>query len=67
MKGIRGAIITVERTCLTPQGPSLPIPRGMALDIAFGEERNAVFLTENRFRFDAVDMSKNGRDFLDRE
>ena len=36
------------------------LPRGRALDIATGEGRNAVFLTQNGFDVDAVDISKMG-------
>ena len=36
------------------------LPKGKALDIATGEGRNAVFLTQNGFDVDAVDISKMG-------
>lgn len=36
------------------------IPRGKALDIAAGEGRNAVFLAQNGFDVDAVDISEKG-------
>ena len=36
------------------------LPRGKALDIATGEGRNAVFLAQNGFEVDAVDISENG-------
>ncbi|HUL30797.1 MAG TPA: class I SAM-dependent methyltransferase [Thermodesulfobacteriota bacterium] len=36
------------------------LPRGKALDIATGEGRNAVFLAENGFMVDAVDISEKG-------
>jgi 2-polyprenyl-3-methyl-5-hydroxy-6-metoxy-1,4-benzoquinol methylase len=36
------------------------LPRGKALDIATGEGRNAVFLAQNGFDVDAVDISEKG-------
>ena len=36
------------------------LPRGKALDIATGEGRNAVFLAQNGFEVDAVDISEKG-------
>ena len=36
------------------------LPRGKALDIATGEGRNAVFLAQNGFKVDAVDISEKG-------
>lgn len=36
------------------------LPKGKALDIAAGEGRNAVFLAENGWDVDAVDVSKKG-------
>jgi len=36
------------------------LPRGKALDIATGEGRNAVFLAQNGFEVDAVDISQKG-------
>ena len=36
------------------------LPRGKALDIAAGEGRNAVFLAQNGFEVDAVDISEKG-------
>jgi tellurite methyltransferase len=36
------------------------LPKGKALDIATGEGRNAVFLAQNRFEVDAVDISEKG-------
>ena len=36
------------------------LPRGRALDIATGEGRNAVFLAQNGFEVDAVDISQKG-------
>ncbi len=36
------------------------LPKGKALDIATGEGRNAVFLAQNRFEVDAVDISQEG-------
>ncbi len=36
------------------------LPRGKALDIAAGEGRNAVFLAQNGFEVDAVDISQKG-------
>ena len=36
------------------------LPKGKALDIATGEGRNAVFLAQNGFNVDAVDISKVG-------
>ena len=35
-------------------------PRGKALDIAAGEGKNAVFLAQNGFEVDAVDISEKG-------
>jgi 2-polyprenyl-3-methyl-5-hydroxy-6-metoxy-1,4-benzoquinol methylase len=36
------------------------LPKGKALDIATGEGRNAVFLAQNGFEVDAVDISEKG-------
>ncbi len=36
------------------------LPRGIALDIATGEGRNAVFLAQHGFEVDAVDISEKG-------
>ena len=36
------------------------LPRGKALDIATGEGRNAVFLAQNGFDVDAIDISEMG-------
>ena len=36
------------------------IPKGRALDVATGEGRNAVFLAQNGFEVDAVDISEKG-------
>jgi SAM-dependent methyltransferase len=36
------------------------LPKGRALDIASGEGRNAVFLAQNGFEVDAVDISEKG-------
>ena len=36
------------------------LPKGKALDIATGEGRNAVFLAQQGFEVDAVDVSKKG-------
>jgi SAM-dependent methyltransferase len=36
------------------------LPKGKALDIASGEGRNAVFLAQNGFEVDAVDISEKG-------
>jgi 2-polyprenyl-3-methyl-5-hydroxy-6-metoxy-1,4-benzoquinol methylase len=36
------------------------LPRGKALDMATGEGRNAVFLAQNGFEVDAVDISQKG-------
>ncbi|NWG01731.1 MAG: methyltransferase domain-containing protein [Syntrophaceae bacterium] len=36
------------------------LPRGKALDMATGEGRNAVFLAQNGFEVDAVDISEKG-------
>jgi SAM-dependent methyltransferase len=36
------------------------LPKGSALDIATGEGRNAVFLAQNGFQVDAVDISEKG-------
>ena len=36
------------------------LPRGKALDLATGEGRNAVFLAQNGFEVDAVDISEKG-------
>ena len=36
------------------------LPVGKALDIAAGEGRNAVFLAQNGFEVDAVDLSERG-------
>ena len=36
------------------------LPKGKALDLATGEGRNAVFLGENGFEVDAVDISERG-------
>jgi tellurite methyltransferase len=36
------------------------LPKGRALDIATGEGRNAVFLAQNGFEVDAVDISEKG-------
>ena len=36
------------------------LPRGKALDIAAGEGRNAVFLAQNGFDVDAIDISEMG-------
>ena len=36
------------------------LPRGKALDMATGEGRNAVFLAQNGFEVDAVDISRKG-------
>src|SRR4030065_2991222 len=36
------------------------LPRGKALDIATGEGRNAIFLAQNGFEVDAVDISEKG-------
>ncbi len=36
------------------------LPKGKALDIAAGEGRNAVFLAQNGFEVDAVDISEKG-------
>jgi SAM-dependent methyltransferase len=36
------------------------LPRGKTLDIATGEGRNAIFLAQNGFDVDAVDISKTG-------
>ncbi|HUL21428.1 MAG TPA: methyltransferase domain-containing protein [Thermodesulfobacteriota bacterium] len=36
------------------------LPKGRALDLATGEGRNAVFLGENGFEVDAVDISEKG-------
>jgi SAM-dependent methyltransferase len=36
------------------------LPKGKALDIATGEGRNAIFLAENGFDVDAVDISEKG-------
>ena len=36
------------------------LPKGKALDLATGEGRNAVFLGENGFEVDAVDISEKG-------
>ena len=36
------------------------LPKGRALDVATGEGRNAVFLAQNGFEVDAVDISEKG-------
>jgi tellurite methyltransferase len=36
------------------------LPKGKALDIASGEGRNAIFLAQNGFEVDAVDISEKG-------
>lgn len=36
------------------------LPKGKALDVATGEGRNAVFLAQNGFEVDAVDISEKG-------
>jgi tellurite methyltransferase len=36
------------------------LPKGKALDIASGEGRNAVFMAQNGFEVDAVDISEKG-------
>jgi tellurite methyltransferase len=36
------------------------LPKGKALDLATGEGRNAVFLAQNGFEVDAVDLSEKG-------
>ncbi len=36
------------------------LPKGRALDVAAGEGRNAVFLAQNGFEVDAVDISEKG-------
>ena len=36
------------------------LPKGKALDIASGEGRNAVYLAQNGFDVDAVDISERG-------
>jgi 2-polyprenyl-3-methyl-5-hydroxy-6-metoxy-1,4-benzoquinol methylase len=36
------------------------LPRGKALDMAAGEGRNAVFLAQNGFEVDALDISEKG-------
>ena len=36
------------------------LPKGQALDLATGEGRNAVFLAQNGFEVDAVDISEKG-------